>query len=160
MYTSLVFFKGTATFNTTQVASTQANTFLAKYNSQGDFQWVRIIECTGYSSGNSITAIPGGVVMTGSYRYIAKFDAQTTITTTTGTAYLFIAKYDNSGTLEWVKTTTQGANYIGSGIYVKNTTVAVTGAFDGNLYFDGELVTTSQQKDVIVTKYSTLSGWI
>lgn len=79
--------------------------FIAKYNSNGDFQWAKSAGSTGRDEALSIkTDQWGNSYICGMYSDGANFSG--TILNAAGTmGYLdgFIAKYDSNGTLQWVK---------------------------------------------------------
>jgi hypothetical protein len=93
-----------ATFNTTTINVQGTNSlFVAKYDTNGVFKWVRGSgACCDTTRGNAITVDNSGNVYVAGY-----FKDNTTIGgnsfTSLGSADIIVAKYDPSGNVQWVK---------------------------------------------------------
>ncbi len=77
--------------------------YLAKFDSQGSIIWARQAGGTSYDNSGGVAADKfGNVFITGYYSGNSMFDS--IFVTSDGSAEAFIAKYDSSGIIQWVKT--------------------------------------------------------
>ncbi|MGB3948671.1 MAG: T9SS type A sorting domain-containing protein [Bacteroidia bacterium] len=126
--------------NTVSLVSNNVDAFVAKYNNNGDFQWVRSI--TGANEeivkDIAIDDLNGGV-------YVSGFFGSDTITfsNTTDTLFnkggkdAFVAGYDlNGGTLLWKNSIGSTGNDLVSDIDANDSYVVVTGVFEDTLFFN------------------------
>ena len=121
-------FKGVARFGNTNYTSVGDNdVFVAKYTSNGTFLWVNV---GGSPAGDIATDVcldpNGNVIITGYYFDAITFGNQAL--SITGGCDIFVAKYDGSGGLLWVK------NAGGTGLDICHT---VDADASGNLYLGG-----------------------
>ncbi len=102
----------------------------------------------------------GNVYVTGYFSGTATFGTQTV--TSAGLQDVFIAKYDNAGILQWVKSAGGPMNDIGYGIDVDNSgNVAVTGEFSGTSIFGiFPLTSLNGSIDVFTTKLDVNGGFL
>jgi hypothetical protein len=126
-------FNGTGTFSTSpSVTLTSAggtDIFIAEYNSAGTLQWAKRAGGTSNESGTSITIdASNNLYITGQFSGTASFGALPSALTSAGSTDVFIAKYNNSGTEQWIQKAGGTGNDLGTGI-------AIDGA--GNLYTVG-----------------------
>lgn len=156
-------YSGTATFGSTATTSVGFyDIFVAKYNSNGVLQWVESAGGSEYDYGNSIAVDgAGNAYITGSYRGNANFGAITK--TSTGFFDIFVAKYNGSGTVQWVQSAGGSA---GSG---KGTSIAVdvsgniyiTGDYSGTVSFGTISKTALGGHEIFITKYDPVGGtWL
>lgn len=132
--------------------------YVAKYNTDGQFQWVNTVgNRNEYSFGTGVDVDAGGnVYITGSFGGTVDFDpsAGTAIRTADGRADAFLAKYDTNGNLRWVNA------FVGPGSTDAGLSVAldpannvyVTGYFENTADFDpsaGDASRTSAGNDDI-----------
>lgn len=118
------FFQGNATFGTIVIFSNGLNMdmFIAKYDDNGNFQWVR----KGGSRG-SLGDVGEGIITTGNgISYVCGHFCDTAIfgidtVTATGGTDLFITKYGPSGGCHWVKRAGGTGNESSSCISLDNT---------------------------------------
>jgi Putative metal-binding motif len=97
-------FSGTAYFGTIPITCTgYIDVFLAKYNvSNGNPVWANVAGGTSEDWGNAIAADHNGnVAITGTYRYTSTFDTKSV--TSNGGVDAFLANYDSSGNIRWVR---------------------------------------------------------
>mgnify|MGYP000106108991 CR=1 FL=1 len=151
------YFQGTATFGTTQITSSgNSDIFIAKYDTEGNFQWVRKAGGTTNSdAGNGISAdASGNCYITGYFQGTATFG--TTQITISGYSDIFIAKYDTDGNFQWVKKA-GGVEYDeGYGIAVDASgNCYVTGFFRQTATFGTTQITSSGNSDIFIAKYDT-----
>ena len=166
-------FSETVSFNGTSLTFAGGNDiFVAKYNSSGDFLWVKQAGGTGNdigwgiavdASGNSyVTGLFAGP--TGGLRksYVtnsftsgtANFDG--TILTSAGKDDIFVAKYDASGSFQWVKQAGGISNDGGNGIVIDGSGNSyVTGYFTDTANFSGISLTSAGETDIFVVKYNS-----
>ena len=153
------YYQGTATFGATFGANfiTSAGSydiFVAKYNSSGTLQWVQSAGGTSVDIGRGIAVdASGNLYVTGSYQGTATFGA--TPKTSVGSDDIFVAKYNNSGTVQWMQsagsTNSDNSNSIavdGSG------NVYITGYYQGTATFGATLKTSAGSDDIFVAKYN------
>ena len=92
--------------------------FVAKYNATGTLQWVQRAGGTSVNYGRGIGVdTNGNVYATGGYSGSAKFGS-INLTAPSGEEF-FLAKYNNAGAVQWVKSSTGGSdNVYGIGLTV------------------------------------------
>ncbi|PCH91325.1 MAG: hypothetical protein COB85_09225, partial [Bacteroidetes bacterium] len=92
------FSTNTVTFNTIQLSLTGQQRLLAKYDSNGNIQWVKFLGA--YPNDMAIDQ-SSNLLITGSFSGTVTFD---TITLTSlGLTDIYLAKYDSSGSIQWVR---------------------------------------------------------
>lgn len=137
------------------------NVFLIKYNSNGDILWARqsksasINSCSASVFG-SATDNFGNTFITGLFQDTVVFSLDTI--TSNGNAAFFIAKYDSSGNLKWIK------KAVNNSIYGLTNGYSVTTDKAGNVYATGAIVDTvtfstqtlkSKFEDAFIVKYDS-----
>jgi gliding motility-associated-like protein len=132
------YFKGTAQFGSLSVSSTTANAtdiFLVKYDSTGTPLWARKAGGAGTDYGYGIAVDSGGnAFITGQYGSTATFGTLTI--DAVGGNDAFIAKYNSSGTVQWVNRIAGTSEEYGYGVDVDRFgNIYATGFFNGNCTF-------------------------
>jgi hypothetical protein len=142
-YGGVVNFGGTTITNPFVSMSTDA--YLAKYKSNGDFEWVIFCGTPGDDNGRAVVVDKeGGIFITGSYSASTSTKMKfTSVTSTTkeitgynkdgATLDFFLAKYDASGNLVWV--TSGGGSSTDAGYSLDITSdggIIVTGSIYGS----------------------------
>src|SRR5690606_10263052 len=95
-------FGGNAIFDTLSITSVGSDdVFIAKYNTNGDVQWLRRAGGTNTDRANGIAIYGTDVFITGWYAGTAIFDA--TSITSIGSGDVFLAKYNDNGVVQWVR---------------------------------------------------------
>ncbi len=152
----IALFQNTSTLDTITLTSSapQGDAYIAKFNSSGSIQWAKIIQ-SDYSSFGSCISLDsnGNIYIGGNFGGIADFGG---IIKSASNIDAFIAKYDNDGTLQWVKT--YGGNYqnsVNSICTDSNGNIFVTGYYTGTADFGGTLFTSSGDYDIFVLKYNS-----
>lgn len=133
-------FNGNASFGTQNVTSFGgSDMFLAKYNPGGNVLWVKKAGGTGMDVGKKVvTDASGNVYVVGRYYQQANFDG--TIVNSNSVDYgVYIAKYNSSGTLQWVKSTYSES---GNNHYLTGNSIAISGNY---LYITGVYLSSSSQ---------------
>jgi len=140
--------------------------FLSKIDSTGHFVWVISAGGGNMDEGKSVcTDINGNIYISGVFSGTATFSG-TTISSN-GFQDMFVAKYNSSGVLQWVRSGGGSENDAGNSVAVdRNGNVAVTGQFIGsaqfgplNLVSQNDPVTNNPTIDIFTVKYDS-SGTI
>ncbi len=149
------FFNTSAVFGTTTVTGYGLNDiYVAKYNKDGVFQWVRTAGSPGRDEAKGIKCdAAGNVYVCGMYKNGAVFGSQT-LTSPNGYFNSFLAKYTTDGTLSWVKTAGGDYDDVGWALTIDNNNkIFVTGEFNAYAHFDGIAITTTGSSDIFVACY-------
>ena len=150
-------FYQSATFNNTTISCpTKTGTFLAKYNSTGQFQWATAAgSCCDTTKSNSISLDENGnVYLTGYFKNETKFGSYNF--TANGTSDIFLVKYDPSGNVVWAKQAGGNDDDGADGICVDNLNhlIYITGQVHSNGYFDSLYYQIIGFMDVFVAAYN------
>lgn len=146
-------FNGTATFDTITLVSIGTwDLFVAKYNSAGNVQWVRQADgCDSYYWSYVDIDDVGNSYVTGRFKGTATFD--TISVSSSGQDDIFLAKYNSSGAIQWVKTATNPSNDISGGITTTDIGESyITGTFQDTISF-GTYSLISPTGGLFVAKY-------
>lgn len=150
-------YNGTTSFGNTTLPNIGSwDVFITKYDSLGTVKWTKNIGSTGNDAGNSIAVSQNGdFYVTGQFYNGASFDG--TQITSIGLNDIFIAKYNTSGTLQWVQAA--GGNSYDAGYAIdvdSNGDAYVTGYFRGSAIFGTDTLTASSSIGIgtFVVKYS------
>jgi len=138
------YFTGNAIFGTTTLSSSgSTDIFVTKTDNQGNYLWAVKAGGSGSDRGLSIEVdAQGNSYITGFFNGTANFGSQQIIAS--GNQDVFIAKYNSTGTLQWVVKAGGTAADIGNGITVDLTgSVIVTGEFNGSASFGSTTLTAS-----------------
>ncbi|MHC1737744.1 MAG: SBBP repeat-containing protein [Ignavibacteriaceae bacterium] len=150
-------FNGTATFGTTQISSLGGqDIFIAKYDANGNFQWVQKAGGSivwGEDEGQAIsTDTDGNIYVTGRFYDTATFG--TTQITSNGDGDIFIAKYDANGNFQWIQKAGGASNDYGYGISTDNIgNIYVTGRFYDTATFGTTQIMSYGNDDIFIAKY-------
>jgi uncharacterized delta-60 repeat protein len=165
-------FQGTATFgageaNETLLTSAGSyDVFIAKYNPGGTLAWVTSAGGGNFDVGHAVAIlseeideiIVESIVVTGRFQDTATFGAgedNETLLTSAGSRDIFVAKYNQDGTLAWA--TRAGGSSFDEGNSVStapNGSILVSGSFLGTTAFDGTTLTSAGSVDIFVAKYN------
>lgn len=128
-------FGGTATFGPFTLVSQGSAVFVAKLNSDSEWQWAK--SAGGTSAGDASIGYDiavdylGNVYITGSFEGTAIF-GDTTLISQDGWIDVFVAKIDTNGNWQWAKRAGGPDQDVGYSIAVDNfVNVYITGYFDG-----------------------------
>jgi hypothetical protein len=141
--------------------------FIAKYDTAGNFVWVRNADATSVKA--VISSNKGGCIITGDFHGNATFsgiiNTRSVTTSMSKNREIFVSRYDSFGELIWVltPTSTVGAatNYFG----VQNSSSSICSDKNENYYLTGHysevsqfgntlLIATSQYQNILVAKLS------
>lgn len=159
------FFQRAATFGlagnqiTLTAANDQNDIFVAKYDTNGNLQWVQKAGGTDDDRGQSISIdSAGNSYVTGFFKGTATFGTVTLTAPTTDTA-VFVAKYDTNGVLQWAQ---QAGSGIGRGLGIAADSSGnshITGFFSGTMTFGSSgnqvSVTSAGGVDAFVAKFNS-----
>ncbi len=176
------YFRQSATFGTTLIQHSgtfsggESDVFIVRYDGQGNLLWVK--GAGGYSAycnGNSIGCdLNGNIYLTGSFSQTATFDHLSLTATASlaglgGEDDLFVAKYNSSGLVQWVKKAGGGGDPdfiqsadVGHSIVVTADGVCyVSGTIYGAVQFDAINLQSAGNRDGFVAKYNSdgTAGW-
>lgn len=154
------FFNKNATFETTTINGYGGNDiFVAKYDKNGVFQWVRKAGGSGRDEAKSIKCdAAGNVYVCGMYEDTSFFGSQFLVSPN-GYVNSFIAKYKPDGTLAWVRAGGGDYDDVGWALTIDNTNkIYVTGEFNAYAHFGNIALTTSGNADIFVASYDTLGN--
>jgi hypothetical protein len=152
LYCGTITFGGTTTINCTSNGT--ADMFVAKYDANGNFQWVQHAGSNGRDEAKGIKCdAAGNVYVTGFYSEGCSFGSQVLTTHNPPNWYdIFLAKYDPSGNLQWVKTAGGDYDDVAWGLTMDNVgKLYITGEF--NAYNFEYNLTTTGMADVFVACY-------
>ena len=127
------YFSGTSAVTGSSTLNNASNDdfFVAKYNSSGQFQWVkRSVSNSNSTRGLDVHATVNAVYVTGSYSGTCTLDGLS-ITQTFGGLDLFLIKYDTNGNEQWVIVGGSSGDDYADGVTADDTDVYVTGDFKG-----------------------------
>lgn len=172
-------FRGTATFGGGEASETTITSdaldydvFFARYNSVGDFLWVRSAGGEGYDVASGVSTLSdGSFYVAGNFRNTITFglgEAKETSLTSEGITDIFLAKYNSDGTIDWA-VSAGGAE----GDYSKSVDVLpdgssfMSGAFSGTATFgpgnaNETTLTSAGGSDSFLARYSPEGalGWV
>jgi hypothetical protein len=140
---------GSATFGSTTI--TTSGSFFAKYDNNGQPLWsipLKGIDCKGIATDQG-----GFSYLTGSFNGICNFDG-TTITSQ-GNSDFFIAKFDPTGFLLWVKTIGGPGNDFANDIITDyQGDILITGSFENYVNFNSTIsLLSAGQGDIFIAQF-------
>lgn len=143
-------YRGTVGFGSNSLTSVgTGDIFVAKYNKNGTLQWVQSAGGTVGELGTDIAVDGNGnVYITGGFSGTATFGSTSVVSG--GNNDVFVAKYNNSGLIQWVQSASGTGNDYGLSIAVDGSGNAyITGSFAGTATF-GATSVTAQYSDADV----------
>ncbi len=152
-YTDAITFGGSTTI--TPASTGKSDMFIAKYDGNGNFQWVRHAGGPGRDEAKSIKCDGSNIYVAGFYSDNTTGFGSQTLTTYNGPWYdIFLAKYDLNGNFQWVKTAGGDYDDVAWGLVIDNTgNLVIAGEF--NAYNFEYALTTSGWADIFVASYNT-----
>jgi hypothetical protein len=149
------FFDNSASFGDTTINSEgSTDIFIAKYDRDGHFLWVRQAGGSEFDEGYSITTDRAdNIVVIGYFHETATFSD--TILTSEGYSDIFIAKYSQDGDLLWVKQIGGSKYDYGSDVAITGSNdIVVTGEFRNSVDFGDTTLTSMDNADVFVCRFN------
>jgi hypothetical protein len=151
------YFEDTATFGTQSIITGSSNRdmFFAKYDSSGNFIWVKQLYSSGGAEGKDIFSDGNnGFYVTGYFSGTALFGTYSMNSLTPND--MFIAHYDNNGNFLGVRNV---ANATGYGISLDTGgNCIITGTFTSSTLFDGINLVSHGDDDIFLAKMDTITG--
>lgn len=141
--------------NTTVGCAGNHDIFTAKYDTYGNFKWVRTAGGAGGDYAHCIAVDgEGNSYVSGEFEMTTNFNG--TYITTNGSNDVFLAKYNTNGNLVWVRKVGGGSSSDkGLGVCIQGTNVYITGNFKGTANFGGTYITSTGANDIFIIKYTT-----
>ncbi|MHA1776872.1 MAG: SBBP repeat-containing protein [Promethearchaeota archaeon] len=144
------------------------SSFLSKYNSEGESEWIKIWSGKGYSQyceGLAVTTDKvSNIYVTGYFEGTVDFDPSSGIDehNSNGLYDVFLSKFDSTGHFHWARTWGGEDDYdenVGLGVATDNSnSIYVTGYFEGNADFDPgsgtEYHTSNGYRDIFLSKFN------
>jgi hypothetical protein len=154
---------GPATANL--ASGSQWNTYIAKYDTSGNYVWAKALYGTGSNTGRDIACdSAGSIYVTGEFDNTVDFNPGSGTYNLTASAQddIYLAKYSPAGTFTWASRMGSSQNELGISIAVDDSlNVLITGYFTGTVDFNpgpGSATLTSNPspaRDVFFAKYNT-----
>ncbi|MDR3611398.1 MAG: SBBP repeat-containing protein [Ignavibacteriaceae bacterium] len=149
------YFTATATFGSIQLTALgNTDIFIAKFDPDGNYLWVKQAGGTKTDKGFGISVDPAGnCYTTGYYSYYPKFDSLQINTSTSGG---YVAKYDPNGNCKWVQTVGNlNQNYRNSISIDPKGNCYVTGDFANTQTIGTFSLTSLGLMDVFIAKFDS-----
>jgi hypothetical protein len=151
------YFSDSLTLNNTVLTSSGSDDiFLAKYDFDGNIQWVVRGGGPGYNLSRSVSTdrVSGNIYITGSFSGSAHFGSKDI--TSFGGDDIFLIAYDSSGSVLWAKNFGSKIGDVGYGITTGNLgNIAVTGTFGDTADFGGKKLIAKGKSDIFIAKYTS-----
>ncbi|MFN6040075.1 MAG: SBBP repeat-containing protein, partial [Bacteroidota bacterium] len=129
--------------------------FIAKFDSSGNYLWGKSAGSPHRDEAKSVICdTAGNIYVTGMFSDTVDFGGINLISAN-GYFDMFIAKYDPSGNLIWVKQGSSDYDEVGWGITITNDEkIVVTGEFNAYALFENQALTTTGMSDVFIAAYN------
>lgn len=150
------FFTDTAAFNgTTIYGNGNRDIFIAKYDMDGNFQWVKQAGSAGRDEAKAIKCDnDGNIYIAGMYKDSAIFGSSI-LFSPLGYFNSFLAKYAPDGSLIWVKGSGGDYDDLAWALTIDDADkVYITGEFNASAYFDTIHLITTGQANIFVACYN------
>jgi hypothetical protein len=158
---------GTATYNVSGNIC-----FLAKYDLNGNFLWVDLLNSSNSSRGKTVKSDNlGNLYLGGEFLGTTDFDFSVSTSTIVSVSNgdFFFAKYTSAGSFVWVKAIQGGINNSGAElndlVLDANKNISITGSFGGTLDFDPNATISNitcnpiSTSDIYIVKYDSLGNY-
>lgn len=152
---------GSITFGSTTLNSPNGyvNMFLVKYAPDGSVIWAKTAGSDYDDVGWSMTVDASGFIyITGEYNAYAIWDALPPLTTS-GSAEIFVACYDNAGTAQWVRSAGGSLIDRARGIGTDGSNIYITGQFTMSATFGSHTVSGVDSSEIFMAKISNTGNW-
>ncbi|UOK42814.1 MULTISPECIES: T9SS type A sorting domain-containing protein [Flavobacterium] len=152
--------------NTVNLNGGDDDTFIAKYDANGNYLWAKHIAGNGTSEPTSLVLNSiGELYVTGRFNDTFDFDPSVGVVNLVGTNDFFIAKYDSNGNYLWAKGIGGPSGDIGYSIALNNNgDIYVTGAFRSTVDFDPSAgianLSSAGAGDIFIAKYDSNGNYL
>lgn len=142
--------------NTTFSNATNYGMFVSKHNSNGVLEWVKLFSATGEVSGRGISSdANGNALITGIFKGTLALGT-TSLTATSASGDVFVAKLDANGNTIWAKTFGQtGENYARGIDSDSEGNIYISGVYDTQITLGSISLASNGQKDIFLAKFDT-----
>ncbi len=150
-------FSGTAVFGAGNTLTSDGDTdvFLAKYDTNGNLQWVRKSGGSGNDLGRAISISGSNVLLTGYFKnnnFTLQSPTNNVSLNSAGGKDIFIAKYDTNGNLVWARQA-GGTNDDEAKDINADYEITIVGYFTGTATFGSGFYNSNGGKDIFLAKY-------
>ncbi|NQT77711.1 MAG: T9SS type A sorting domain-containing protein [Bacteroidetes bacterium] len=156
-------FQNTVIFDNTSLTSNgDYDIFLAKLDNEGNVLWINQGGGAEADLGLSVTSDNfNNIYLTGNFKDSAVFND--TVLISSGFQDIFIAKYNSSGDLLWIRKAGGEWGALGSSIIAdENEDIYLTGIFGGTAFFNSDTIVSNGEFDIYIAKYNRIGEllWI
>lgn len=146
-------FNGTVSFGSgnSLISYGGSDVFIAKYNSNGQFQWAKKAGSSSNDKGLDIKIDKQGNILVLGWHAANSFFGTTQLSTADG-ANSFIAKYDNTGQLIWVK---KLGGYARSFSIDEANNIFIAASFSGSVKVENTSITSTGNDDIWFGKFNS-----
>ncbi len=158
-------FEGSLSFGTTTLTAAHLETFVARMDSAGSWQWARAAKGSTEASPSALVVDSAdGAVLTGCFSGATRFGA-TTLTSTGSSTDVFVARVDSAGSWQWAVSVPSPSSSCGLGITADGKDNSyVVGSFFGSAgakaTFGTLTLTTRSARELFVAKLSKGGKWL
>jgi len=157
-------FSGSASFggNTVSSADNYQDSYIAKLSAgDGSFQWVKkgeaVLDDVAWSL---ILDNAGSIYVSGEFNSYISFQSPPAGVATTGNTNAYIAKFDPSGTVQWIRGAGGNMTDRARGIGTDGSTLYLTGQFGGVANFGSHSLVAADSSDVFITALNSSGGFL
>jgi hypothetical protein len=151
------FINGTAYWeHISKTSSAQGDMFIAKYDGQGNIQWVRTgnIGAANYLHGIG-TDKTGNSYVSANFSGEMYFEGAPAVVNSRGGTDIFLVKYDTNGNFSWIRTAGSTGDDGGNDTSVdEDGNILIAGYFTDNAQFENKTLTAHGLFDIFAAKYS------
>lgn len=151
------FINGTAYWeHISKTSSAQGDMFIAKYDGQGNIQWVRTgnIGESNYLYGIG-TDKAGNSYVSAKFSGEMYFEGAPSAVSARGGSDIFLVKYDSNGNFNWIRTAGGGGDDGGNDTCVdEDGNILIAGYFRESAQFENKVLTAHGYVDIFAAKYS------
>lgn len=153
-------FKGSASFGSQTVYSNgNSDMFLAKYSSAGDLIWVKTAGGSWDEGGWGLAIDNAGkIFVAGEFNASVNFGGMQL--NTTGSADVFVVRYNSSGSVEWAKKAGGSGVDRARAIATDGSNLFITGQFSGTAYFGSTTRNSADESDVFVAALNNSGNFL
>jgi hypothetical protein len=145
---------GTDTLNNANPTTNKKDVFIAKFDSNGNFIWVKSFGGILDDYSTSLAIDNAGNIFIGGYFYSSSITFDTTILTNQGGADIFYAKLDINGNVTWAKNAGGTFDDLANDLALdNNNNIFLTGSFTGGTIIGTNTLNSIGSKDYFIAKF-------